>query len=297
MHSTWTARRCASAVRPPRRSRGAGAACVAWGLLAAGSGLATAVVAAEDRAASSAISYAFATELGSGVYDLGGRSMQVYRIEPGRTLRRASDAAPGIRFTVPVTGGFFDFTPVDAIGGNLPSRIDSLSVMPGVVLDWPLADDWHLRPHVGVGASFVQGNADAWLASAGLRLERRREQGALTFTRRHELAVAAVHYRTAQPDDQFVRVRQAVTVERISGRAGRARRPMLGAYAMLDVVPDPPDVPLSAGNQGLVQFELGFTLDAAPALRLGGVALPGIGLGYRVAGDFSGWRLVIGAPF
>ena len=47
----------------------------------------------------------------------------------------------------------------------------------------------------------------------------------------------------------------------------------------------------------MVQLELGFTLNTDPRLRLGRWRLPGLGFGYRIAGSFSGWRIVVGAPF
>jgi hypothetical protein len=36
---------------------------------------------------------------------------------------------------------------------------------------------------------------------------------------------------------------------------------------------------------------------AAPMWEIHGFTLPRIGVGYRVAGVLSGWRLVIGDPF
>ncbi|MGQ0835770.1 MAG: hypothetical protein ACT4O5_12790 [Gammaproteobacteria bacterium] len=45
-----------------------------------------------------------------------------------------------------------------------------------------------------------------------------------------------------------------------------------------------------------LQLEPGVIFGTRPGWRVWRVPLPRIGLGYRFAGDLSGWRLVIGAP-
>jgi hypothetical protein len=46
-----------------------------------------------------------------------------------------------------------------------------------------------------------------------------------------------------------------------------------------------------------LQLELGFSLKGEPRPQLGPLRWPRLGFGYRFAGQFSGWRIVIGAPF
>src|SRR5262245_43153515 len=68
-----------------------------------------------DEAVSDSISYVFATDLGSGVYDLGGRTLQIYRLTYTKELREATPGRFGLRLDLPVTFGFFDFSPVDVV--------------------------------------------------------------------------------------------------------------------------------------------------------------------------------------
>src|SRR5688500_18967350 len=70
-----------------------------------------AVLSAEDTAAVSTINHAFATELGTGVYDMGGQSIFVIRLTPWREIRAADETRPGIRLVMPVAAGTFDFNP------------------------------------------------------------------------------------------------------------------------------------------------------------------------------------------
>lgn len=254
--------------------------------------------AAEDAAAVSTINHAFATELGTGVYDMGGRGIFVVRVAPERELRPADAERPGIRLVLPVAAGSFDFNPLDSLEPELPDRIDSLSVMPGIEFDFPQAGDWLFTPWLRAGASFSEGRGDGLLLGAGARLGWTGENAGHTLTRLHELALMAVDYHAASiPDDRFLRFRSAVDLQRNVLPLGSGRQLRAGLYTIIDVVPDPPDIPLAAGEQSVVQLELGFTLNTDPRLRLGRWRLPGLGFGYRIAGSFSGWRIVVGAPF
>lgn len=253
---------------------------------------------ADPRQAGNAVNFAFATELGSGIYELSGRSLQVYRFTPAKLLRSGADGTPQLRLVLPLTLGFFDFSADDVLDGQLPSSIDSFSVMPGLELDYSLRDDWHLVPFLRAGGSFVAGSADSWLFSTGLRLERTVERGNLQVVRLHDVTLAAVEYRGAIPDDQFVRIRSGLELRRRAGAADAPRAVAYTVYGIIDVVPDPPAVMLGVGKASLLQAEAGIGIAPRPGLRLfGWLPLPALGLGYRQAGDFSGWRLVFGAPF
>ena len=95
----------------------------------------------EDEAVSSSVNYVFATDLGSGIYDLDGRSLQIYRYTYDRPLAEGQGGAPDFNFVLPITAGFFDFNPIDVLDEGPPTRVDSFSVVPGVELDFKLDDD------------------------------------------------------------------------------------------------------------------------------------------------------------
>ena len=60
-------------------------------LLAASAGAQTPAETAEDEAVGQSLNYVFATDLGSGVYDLGGRTLQIYRFTYEKVLREVDD--------------------------------------------------------------------------------------------------------------------------------------------------------------------------------------------------------------
>src|SRR3954462_7735425 len=154
----------------------------------------------EDAAVGESISYVFATDLGSGVYDLGGRTLQIYRFRYEKELREVRDDQLGVRFVLPVTAGFFDFSPIDVISEGPPTRVDSFSVVPGFELDHALGNDWHFIPYARAGFSVASSSVDGWLYGAGFRLERSVEANGSDTLSRTELAYAGVTYRHQTPN-------------------------------------------------------------------------------------------------
>ena len=47
--------------------------------------------------------YAFATQVGSGIYTISGRTLQVYRLPLSTTFRNSEDSRAGWRLTFPMT--------------------------------------------------------------------------------------------------------------------------------------------------------------------------------------------------
>jgi hypothetical protein len=267
-------------------------------LLASGRCAAQSPDAREDEAIGESINYVFATELGSGVYDMAGRTLQIYRYTWRRELREIRPDQTGIRFVLPVTAGFFDFTPFDVVSNGPPTRVDSFSVVPGFEADYLLPGGWHLIPYARAGFSVASSSVDGWLFGAGLRAEQRSDFHGWDALVRTELAYAGVQYRHETPDDQFVRLRQGFDATRGLGWRLRGREVELGLYAVFDVITDPPTVPLAnAENAPPMQSEFGFTFASRPRIKVWRFDLPRLGFGYRLAGELSTWRFVIGVPF
>ena len=251
----------------------------------------------EDEAVGDSINYVFATDLGSGLYDLGGRSLQIYRYVYRHDLRETRPAQAGIRFVLPVTAGFFDFNPVDVISSGPPTRVDSFSVVPGLELDYLLRDGWHLLPYARAGFSIASSSVDGWLYGAGVRLERRVDYTKWEGLWRTDLAYAGVKYRSDTPGDQFLRLREGVDFTRTLRLRVRSHPVEIGIYGIYDLIVDPPTAPVAGADRQPLQMELGMTIATRPRLKIWKFDAPRLGVGYRFAGDLSAWRLVFGAPF
>jgi hypothetical protein len=250
-----------------------------------------------DDAVGASVNYVFATDLGSGVYEMNGRTLQVYRYTYEHDLREPRAATPGLRFVLPVTAGFFDFNPVDVISKGPPTRVDSVSLVPGFEVDYLLGDDWHLIPYARAGLSIASSSVGGILYGAGVRLERRGEWHGFDQYLRSELSYAGVEYRHDVSSDQFVRLRHGVDITRGMGFRLRGREPEVGLYAIFDLIVDPPTAPVAEGRKQPIQAEFGFTLSTRPVLKIWRFDAPRIGLGFRLAGELSSWRIVIGVPF
>jgi hypothetical protein len=223
--------------------------------------------------------------------------LQIYRFKWDKELRETRDDQLGVRFVLPVTAGFFDFSPIDVVSAGPPTRVDSASVVPGIELDHALRNDWHLIPYARAGFSVASSSVDGWLYGAGFRLERRTEINDWDTLFRTELAYAGVNYRQATPNDRFVRLRQAFDFTRGTGGRLRGRELEFGVYAILDAILDPPTAPLASAGEEPAQAEFGITFATRPRLKIWRFDAPRLGFGYRMAGDLSGLRIVIGAPF
>jgi hypothetical protein len=253
--------------------------------------------AGEDAAVGQSVNYVFATDLGSGVYSLGGRTLQIYRYTYRKDLREVRDDRLGVRFLVPVTAGFFDFNPVDVISAGPPTRIDSFSVVPGIELDHEMPGDWHLIPYARAGFSIASSSVDGWLYGAGFRLERNAEINGWQTLYRSELAYAGVKYRHDAAGDRFVRLRQGFDFTRGVGWRVRDHEIEVGVYATFDAILDPPTAPLARAEEAPAQAEFGITFATRPRIKLWKFDAPRLGFGYRMAGDLSAFRIVLGVPF
>jgi hypothetical protein len=245
------------------------------------------------------ISYAFAADLGSGVYDWGGRTLQVYRLPFGYTLRPPETGnlrQPGIRLRAPVTAGFLSFRTEDLIEGELPSSIDLLSVAPGVELDFRPTEDWSIRPWAAYGFNFLSGAADARTASIGLDADRITplREGELQWSTRLNYTYAT--FQGCAPDDDMGRLRSGLEWRRPTPWSPWLRRLVYGPYFIGEWVFDPPVSTLPDKEVARLQLEVGVMLGLDPMPELWGIRMPRVGLSYRFAGDFSGWRLVLGGP-
>jgi hypothetical protein len=250
-----------------------------------------------DDAVGQSVNYVFATDLGSGVYELDGRTLQIYRFTYREELRETDADTVGIRLALPVTFGFFDFGPLDVLSEGIPTRVDSFSVVPGIELDYLLPGDWHLLPYVRAGASIASSSVDGWLYGLGVRAERNRDWHGWDSFVRTELSVAGVGYRNDVPDDAFARLRQGFDLTRGVGWEIRGREVELGLYGVFDVILDPPTAPVADARKVPIQAEFGFTLSTRPVFKVWRFDVPRFGFGYRLAGELSAWHFLIGVPF
>jgi hypothetical protein len=245
------------------------------------------------------LNFGFATQLGSGIYSLAGRTLQVYRLPIGYTLPAADDARARLRFTLPVTIGFLDFEAKDVVDTGLPQRLDTYSVVPGVSLDYALTEQWRLEPFGEAGiARDTSTDVDQRIYSVGLRSRYDVERGVVGWQGYGEVLHTTVEDTVGDNTDDFVRVRLGATARRPFVAEGVGRRPDFLVYGFAELFTDAPRGPAGDASQAdELQYELGFTLGATETWRLWRIPLPRIGFGYRFGSDLSVYRIVFGSPY
>ena len=244
--------------------------------------------------------FAFASEIGSGVYQISGSTITVYTFQPGYILRNAepNGGRPGIRLIFPFTVGFFNFDTKDLLHLELPSSIGALSFEPGVELDYWITDGWDLYPYVKAGGTVAStAEVNAIIYGTGLRSDYRFDALGSFGLWRATLAYAAAHYHGDLSKESFTRLRDGVELRRKLDLTWRSRSVEISPYAILDVYFNAPSGPSSGIAPRTLQYELGLMMGVTPRWVILGVPVPRLGIGYREAGVLSGWRLVLGDPF
>ncbi len=248
--------------------------------------------------------FAFSHRLGSGVYEISGRTVQIYRLPFEWTWREPEGERPGLAVTLPLTLGFFGFKVQDVIETGLPSDISTLSFVPGVRATWRIGEHWRLRPfaEAGVAVDRTEDLRSRVLTVGGDAEWRGPWPGGDGRYR------AALEYSTASiddlPGDDYALLVNGVELTRPLPARLRGRRLDIAPYAALRWYADAPKVPVLTGGAtavarevARVQGEFGVTFGTVEPLRIGRVRLPRLGIGYRFGNDLSVFRLVIGEPF
>ena len=246
------------------------------------------------------INYAFATQLGSGVYDISGRTLQIYRLPFGYTLLQPDGARPGVRLTLPLTIGFVDFKAADVLHTGLPENLDTLSFEPGIELDFALSPHWHLLPFAQAGRSWdLDGAGDATVYSFGANLDASANRGQFDFRFDFGATYAAVEPSGPVRSDDLTLLEVNFEVRHALGLHLGNHALDWGAYLLNQYFVNRPDQPVdnASGRGDAYQLEVGLTLGPQSRMTVWRIPVPRLGIGYRFAQDLGVWRFVIGAPF
>ena len=172
-------------------------------------------------------------------------------------------------FELPVTFGFFDFSPKDVIsaGFAVAGRQFQRGARRGSSTIYS-ANDWHLMPYVRAGFSVASSSVNGYLYGTGVQLERRADFHGWDSLTRSELAIAGVSYRQTCPTTSFVRLRQGFDLTRGLGWKLGEHEFEIGVYNIYDLIVDPPTSPVAGRRQDRIQAEFGFTIATRPRYRV-----------------------------
>jgi len=247
------------------------------------------------------VNFAFATQLGSGIYTVDGRTVQIYRLPFARQLSEAEDGRPGVRLALPVTVGLFDFKLGDIVEEGIPRELETLSAAFGIELDFPLGESWHLLPYAEAGHAWdFHSDQDAVLYSVALHARRDFELQYRLVRFNAGAVHAAVDLRGAGGHSSLSKLETGVEARWTTDRHFRGHRVDWGPYGVLEWYADRPDEPVARSSTSRaipLQAEVGFTVGTRTPAKLWGIPVPRVGFGYRFGDGLSAYRLAFGAPF
>ncbi len=116
------------------------------------------------------INWYYATMFGTGYYKVGDARVGIIQIPFSYTFKttREKQDSYGIKLLVPVSAGFHSFDFNELV--DLPNNVATLSVVPGIELEYLVNESWVLKPYVnaGVGEEFTQ-KIWSWIYGAGIK--------------------------------------------------------------------------------------------------------------------------------
>ncbi len=246
------------------------------------------------------VNYAFATRLGSGIYDVDGRTVQVYRLPFAWTPRRETPDRFGVRIKMPVTIGFIDFKPRDVVDSGVPQHLDTLSFVAGVELRYPIRENWLLMPYAEAGiAADRTGETRAYVYTAGLRSVADFASGRFRLALGNDAVYTRVDAGSGElPGDDFAALQVCLEARHGMGFKAWGKEADYALYATFDLQYGDPHFPIEHADRARLadQYEVGVTFGRVEPAKLWGVELPRLGFGYRFGSGVSVFRFVIGLP-
>ena len=247
------------------------------------------------------INIAYANILGSGIYEIGGRSAYVLNMPFEFVLYEPKEADWSLNLLLPVTVGVLDVDWKEFWDGNENGdRLQTLGVTPGVELDMPLSERWTLKPFIHAGYIYdPNDDYDAWLTMAGVRSLFNYQLG--EYTLGFGAAVTVAEQRPVSRGDNtgIGVIDLGLDVRRRMSAKLRGQPLEMSVYAiashyynnldLLDVEDDDFHVEQT--------FELGITLGTAQPFRLLGIDWQRVGMGYMWGDGIKSITFNLGFPF
>jgi hypothetical protein len=250
------------------------------------------------------INWYYAAVFGTGFYTAGDRTVGVVQIPFVYTLRPYQRGQLGVKLTVPLSFGFYDFSLGKLTELDLPQSVSTVSVLPGVELQTYVLDNWRLQPFAALGKGWeLSGDASALLYNVGVKSQ-------LTFPlgRGRFMLGNTVSYAGYDPDNDVSHplTRFITGLNFIFPSNGTfMERPVdFGLHVIHYLYGNRLDFPLveDIDNQTRSEIEVGFSLSTHRPFAFGALGqewfdFDQVGLAFRVGDNVTGIRLFFSLPY
>jgi hypothetical protein len=239
--------------------------------------------------------YAFASYVGGGLYVQNGRSLWIVPIPVGIGLRSEEEHFLGIRLTLKMTLGFFDFKPQDLAEFDIPEKVGTASLLPGVEFPMRVTKNWLLTPFGDFGAA-VDNEYDqvTWVAGLGSYSRAEFHWKRQKFLLWNRLVYARDYANNQESAEDFL-LFETIIEPRVPLGGIRGNPTDLGPFLLADSFFYPVIVPRADGGESKIfrRYEIGITYGSAEPTKLWIFPVPRIGVSWRFGQDVNGIRFIL----
>ena len=246
------------------------------------------------------LNYGFASYLGSGIYKAGEQDVQIYQIPLSyQFFEHGENKNWGLKLTLPVTLGFYDFSLSD-INDGFPDKLSTLSIVPGLVFQYQVTKRWQLSPFLDYGVAQNLTNGDASrIYSYGLRSEYAYSTENVTYTLDNRLIYAKQKGVDRSAVSDFGAFETSLDFRFQSCAFFKKQLAELRGYISNFRYFD--DLEFIFSNtepvRVLNQNEVGITFGVQIKNKTRYIDIPRVGLAVRKGDGLDVYRIVFGAPF
>jgi hypothetical protein len=246
------------------------------------------------------VNYGFATYLGSGIYSAAGQDVQVYQIPFSYQFFTLNEKQWGLKLTLPLTVGFYNFKLGDIVEEGFPEDISTLSFVPGLEFQYPLTQYWQLFPFIDFGIAQNLTNGDSSnIYSYGMRSFYEYPIDKLTFTLGNRLLFARQNRRDNSSKSDFGTFETSLDFRFQQFPFFKDHLADFSVYYANFQYFDSLNF-LFPGDQVVKvvkQNEVGFTFGVQIKKKTKYIDIPRVGLAIRKGDGLDVYRLVFGMPF
>ena len=246
--------------------------------------------------------YAFATQMGSGIYRVNGRTIQLYRLNvPIRFFEaKRGERDFGLVLRMPLIFGFYNFKLPDIVDTEVPENFGVLALVPALEFEIPARDNWWLGPFggFGIGKDF-QGNEVNWIYSVGLRSLAIWPVGKANLRLGNRLVYTGYLRRDFAFVDDLMFLESGVDIRQAFNASIFGYQLDASLYGINYLYFVSPDLLRNINDQVdlRTEWEVGTTFGTVKDWRILGIKMPRLGIGYRFGSGAEAVRIVIGYPF
>ena len=249
------------------------------------------------------LNYLYAAQLGFGGYSIGGLDANVYTLPFSETLKGIGRDDWNLKLLFPVQFGVYEFRATDVDGTRLGLNQHSLSIVPGAELQIPLGTRTVVKPFAQLGIAHAfggdVGNPDVWVYQTGMRALTQWQVGSYTLSLGNAVILAGDRTVGSGPSEHYVSLQIGGEIRRSLGFTIGNVAPDLGIYLANYYYPTPLVFSRFLNSQLEIsnQAEVGFSIGTVEPVRIKGISLPRIGVGYVWGGGLTVWHVNFGFRF